>query len=75
MGNHVLNFALVVEIIIACLLCYVPVFEKTLRMYAVKFIWWIYGVPFGLLIFLFDEGRRFLIRRTPGGWVEQETYY
>ncbi|KAH8256725.1 hypothetical protein KR038_006163 [Drosophila bunnanda] len=75
MGNHVLNFALVVEIVIACLLCYVPIFEKTLRMYSVKFLWWIYGVPFGLLIFCFDEVRRFLIRRNPGGWVEQETYY
>ncbi|XP_043657317.1 sodium/potassium-transporting ATPase subunit alpha isoform X1 [Drosophila teissieri] len=75
MGNHVLNFALVLEIIIACLLCYVPVFEKALRMYSIKFIWWIYAFPFGLLIFFFDESRRFLIRRNPGGWVEQETYY
>ncbi|KAH8418895.1 hypothetical protein KR009_002243 [Drosophila setifemur] len=75
MGNHVLNFALIVEIIIACLLCYVPIFEKTLRMYSVKFIWWLYAVPFGLLLFFFDEGRRFLIRKNPGGWVEQETYY
>ncbi|XP_002038269.2 sodium/potassium-transporting ATPase subunit alpha isoform X1 [Drosophila sechellia] len=75
MGNHVLNFALVLEFIIACLLCYVPVFEKTLRMYSIKFIWWIYAFPFGLLIFFFDESRRFLIRRNPGGWVEQETYY
>ncbi|EDV45277.2 sodium/potassium-transporting ATPase subunit alpha [Drosophila erecta] len=75
MSNHVLNFALVLEIIIACILCYVPVFEKTLRMYSIKFIWWIYALPFGLLIFIFDESRRFLIRRNPGGWVEQETYY
>ncbi|XP_017072978.2 sodium/potassium-transporting ATPase subunit alpha, partial [Drosophila eugracilis] len=75
MNNHVLNFALVLEFIIACLLCYVPVFEKTLRMYSIKFIWWIYAFPFGLLIFFFDEGRKFLIRRNPGGWVEQETYY
>ncbi|XP_033165848.1 sodium/potassium-transporting ATPase subunit alpha isoform X1 [Drosophila mauritiana] len=51
------------------------VFEKTLRMYSIKFIWWIYAFPFGLLIFFFDESRRFLIRRNPGGWVEQETYY
>lgn len=28
-----------------------------------------------LSIFIYDEIRRFYIRRKPGGWLEQETYY
>ncbi|XP_034656439.1 sodium/potassium-transporting ATPase subunit alpha [Drosophila subobscura] len=75
MGNHVLNFALVLETVIACALCYLPGMKKALRMYPVKFIWWTYGIPFGVLIIVFDESRRYLMRRSPGGWVEQETYY
>uniref|UniRef100_A0A670YV81 Sodium/potassium-transporting ATPase subunit alpha n=1 Tax=Pseudonaja textilis TaxID=8673 RepID=A0A670YV81_PSETE len=29
----------------------------------------------GLLIFVYDEVRKLLLRRYPGGWVEKETYY
>jgi len=28
-----------------------------------------------ILIFCYDETRKFLLRRNPGGWIEQETYY
>ncbi|EDV94278.1 GH23807 [Drosophila grimshawi] len=75
MRNHVLNFALVFESIVACIICYMPGMKKPLRMYPVKFIWWTYTLPFGILIILFDEGRRYFIRRSPVGWIEQETYY
>jgi hypothetical protein len=27
------------------------------------------------MIFIYDEFRRFILRRMPGGWVERETYY
>lgn len=37
--------------------------------------WWIPAMPFSLLIFVYDEIRRFILRRNPGGWVESETYY
>ncbi|XP_046868724.1 sodium/potassium-transporting ATPase subunit alpha-like isoform X2 [Drosophila willistoni] len=75
MGNWVLNFALFFETIVALILCYMPGMKKGLRMYPVRWYCWLYGIPFGLLIVFFDEGRRYLIRRSPGGWVEQETYY
>lgn len=37
--------------------------------------WWLPAMPFSLLIFVYDEIRRFILRRNPGGWVEMETYY
>ncbi|CAG2170025.1 unnamed protein product, partial [Oppiella nova] len=40
-----------------------------------RFSWWFIALPFSLLIFIYDEVRRFLIRQYPGGWVERETYY
>jgi sodium/potassium-transporting ATPase subunit alpha len=32
-------------------------------------------MPFSLAIFFYDETRKYIIRRNPGGWVEKETYY
>jgi len=29
-------------------------------------------MPFSLFIFVYDECRRFIMRRNPGGWVELE---
>merc|ERR1712007_388977 len=49
--------------------------DKGLRMYPLKFNWWLPAIPFSVLIFCYDETRKFLLRRNPGGWIEQETYY
>jgi len=75
MTNHVLNFALVFETVLAAFMCYCPGLDKGLRMYPLKAGWWVPAMPFSLLIFLYDEFRRWILRRMPGGWVEMETYY
>jgi sodium/potassium-transporting ATPase subunit alpha len=75
MKNHVLNFGLVFETALAAFLSYTPGMDKMLRMYPLKINWWIPAIPFSLLIFVYDEIRRFILRRNPGGWVEYETYY
>ncbi|GIY26917.1 hypothetical protein CDAR_507181 [Caerostris darwini] len=75
MRNHVLNFGLVFETALAAFLAYTPGMDKGLRMYPLKFNWWLPALPFSLLIFVYDEIRRYILRRNPGGWVERETYY
>ncbi|CAL1279873.1 unnamed protein product [Larinioides sclopetarius] len=75
MRNHVLNFGLVFETVLAAFLAYTPGMDKGLRMYPLKFNWWLPALPFSLLIFVYDEIRRYILRRNPGGWVERETYY
>ncbi|XP_026513790.1 sodium/potassium-transporting ATPase subunit alpha-2 [Terrapene carolina triunguis] len=37
--------------------------------------WWFCAFPYSLLIFVYDEVRKLILRRYPGGWVEKETYY
>jgi len=37
--------------------------------------WWLAPMPFSLIIFIYDEVRRAIMRANPGGWVERETYY
>merc|ERR1719434_477284 len=75
MKNHFMNFGLVFETVLACILSYTPGMDKGLRMYPLKFNWWLPAIPFSILIFCYDETRKFLLRRNPGGWIEQETYY
>merc|ERR1712055_436432 len=75
MKNHFMNFGLCFETILACILSYTPGMDKGLRMYPLKFNWWLPAIPFSILIWCYDETRKFLLRRNPGGWIESETYY
>merc|ERR1711893_589452 len=76
MSNMVMNFGLLFETALACVLSYTPGMDKGLRMYPLYFSWWLPALPFSLLIFIYDETRKTLLRRLPpGNWVERETYY
>merc|ERR1711962_1052277 len=75
MKNHFMNFGLVFETILAIFLSYTPGMDKGLRMYPLYFNWWLPAIPFSIAMFIYDETRKFFLRRNPGGWIEQETYY
>ncbi|KAK2579051.1 hypothetical protein KPH14_002843 [Odynerus spinipes] len=75
MRNWALNFGLIFETALAAFLSYTPGMDKGLRMFPLKFVWWLPALPFMFAIFIYDETRRFYLRRNPGGWLEQETYY
>merc|ERR1711971_180173 len=75
MKNHFMNFGLFFETALACVLSYTPGMDKGLRMYPLKISWWLPAIPFSILIWCYDETRKYLLRRNPGGWIEQETYY
>merc|ERR1712066_1037509 len=75
MSNWILNFGIVFETALAAFLSYTPGMDKGLKMYPLKVNWWFPAFPFSLLIFVFDETRKYLLRQFPGGWVEKETYY
>merc|ERR1712003_618247 len=70
MKNHFMNFGLFFETALACFLSYCPGMDKGLRMYPLKFYWWLPALPFSIAIFCYDETRKFLLRRNPGGWIE-----
>jgi len=75
MKNKILIAGLFEETLLATTLAYMPGTDAMLRMYPLEWSWWFVPMPFSLIIFCYDETRKFLLRRTPGGWVEQETYY
>merc|ERR1711962_1123359 len=75
MWNVMLNFGLLFETALAAFLSYAPHMDKGLRMYPLKWNWWLPALPFSLLIFCYDETRKYILRKNPTGWVAQETYY
>merc|ERR1712002_44791 len=75
MKNMFMNFGLIFETLLAAFLSYCPGMDKGLRMYPLKWNWWLPALPFSCMIFIYDECRKFLLRRNPGGWIEKETYY
>merc|ERR1712038_933894 len=76
MGNWVMNFGLFFETALAAFLSYCPGMDKGLRMYPLYINWWLPALPFSLLIFCYDECRKYLLRKLgPGSWIERETYY
>jgi len=75
MRNHALTFGLFFETALAAFLSYTPGMDKGLRMYPLKINWWFTALPYSILIFIYDETRKLILRKSPGGWVEKETYY
>jgi sodium/potassium-transporting ATPase subunit alpha len=75
MKNKILIAGLLEETCLAAFLSYCPGTDAMLRMFPIEWYWWFVPMPFSLLIFCYDEIRKTLIRRSPEGWVEQETYY
>jgi sodium/potassium-transporting ATPase subunit alpha len=76
MTNWILNFALIFETSLAIFLSYTPGMHKALRMYPLRFSWWLPSLPFSFLIFFYDELRKLLIRRLPeDSWLTRENYY
>ncbi|KAA8579727.1 hypothetical protein FQN60_006820 [Etheostoma spectabile] len=75
MKNRVLIFGLFEEVALAAFLSYCPGTDVALRMYPLKFSWWFCALPYAIILFFYDEGRKYILRSHPGGWVEKETYY
>ncbi|KAH9523799.1 hypothetical protein Btru_047069 [Bulinus truncatus] len=74
-SNHYLTFGIFFETALAVLLCYCPGLNSALEMAPLRFSWWLCALPYSALIFVYDEVRRFLLRRYPGGFIERETYF
>ena len=58
---------LIEETALATFLCYCPGLDIALRFYPLEPEWWILPMHFSLIIWLYDEFRRYMIRSYPGG--------
>jgi len=75
MTNGFMNFGLCFETILGCFLIYVPVFNMVFGTRPLHILHWFPGVPWSILILLYDEMRKYQMRRYPRGWLERFTYW
>lgn len=89
MNNSVMNFGIMFETILAAILCYISEINLGLGTRNLRLSHWFPGLPFAMVIFLYDETRKFLMRSTSfssvdketgrvirhPGWLERNTYY
>jgi len=75
MRNGTLNFGLFFTLVLGCFLCYIPGLDIALGTAPLAFVHWCPAMPFCIIIFLYDEVRKYCIRKSPSGWVFKNTYY
>lgn len=75
MSNWVLNCGILFSASMTAIIICTPGINALFKMYPVEWYVFIPAVPFGLYIILFDEVRKFCIRKYPNGWVYRESYY
>lgn len=75
MKNHVLNISIVIDLIAALAVTYVPICNEIFSTEPLSWFDFFLAVPFMILMILADEFRRYLIRNGLSKWVEEETYY
>jgi len=89
MGNTTMNFGLFFETLLAAWLAYFMPFNLAVGTRNIRVTHWFPAMPFSMLIFGYDEARKFLMRATSPveidkatgrqirhqGWLERNTYY
>ena len=76
--NRVLLVGILEELLLAACLCYIPGLNSVLGARPIKFVHWLWGIPFAILILAYDEFRKFLIRQKHTGigkCVSKTTYW
>ena len=75
MTNWVLNFGLLFEVCLAIFVVFCPYVNHALDFEPIDLINCLISLPYGLLIIVYDEIRRLIIRKNSGGWCDKETYF
>jgi len=86
MSNFVLNIGLLEELLLGMVLCYVPAMNTAFKTASIDIEMWCYGIPFAILILVYDEVRKALLRAERRGdfgdepgdvntFLEKCTYY
>ncbi len=75
MNNRFMLFGFVFEACLVVLISYVPPLNIVFNTGPLHGLHWLPGIPFFIVTFLYDETRKWAMRRWPGGWVERLTYW
>jgi sodium/potassium-transporting ATPase subunit alpha len=71
--NYVMNFGLFFETLLAAWMCYCPPINVGLGTRNIRLTHWMPGMPWSMLIFMYDEIRKYLMRATSPEIVDKST--
>ena len=74
MRNKRMIQGLLFETCLGVFFCYVPGLDK-IGLRPIHGYHWFCGVPWSILILIYDEVRKYIIRDNPGGWIDRFTYW
>ena len=74
-GNPVMNIALLFETLLALILIYIPGLNSGLQLGMLHPLMFLCPMPFVLLMLVYDEIRKAIIRKHPQGWMNTETTF
>lgn len=75
MNNHVLNISIVIDLISAVCMSYLPLCHELFSTENIAYSDFFLAVPFMIFMICMDETRRYIIRNNISEWLEKETYY
>ncbi|XP_045476480.1 sodium/potassium-transporting ATPase subunit alpha-B-like [Harmonia axyridis] len=75
MSNRPLNYSICFAMAVMLVSVYCPGVRDFFQFEPVDYWPYVLTLPFVLIIFCYDEGRKWLIRRNPYGFAARETYY
>lgn len=75
MTNKMLNFGMIFNAILILVIAYCPLADVVLGSRPLHPRHFLPAIPFACAMILYDEVRKYLIRKYPGGWVERRTLY
>uniref|UniRef100_F7ALS8 Sodium/potassium-transporting ATPase subunit alpha n=1 Tax=Xenopus tropicalis TaxID=8364 RepID=F7ALS8_XENTR len=73
--NKVIFIGLLSQVAIGVFLCYCPGMDDALHFMPIRVQYWFVSIEYTILILVYDELRKLLIRTFPGSWVDKELYY
>ncbi|KAG8430254.1 hypothetical protein GDO86_018148 [Hymenochirus boettgeri] len=73
--NKIIFLGLLSQVIIGVFLCYCPGMDEALHFMPIRIQYWFVGIEYTILILVYDELRKLLIRIFPGSWIDRELYY
>ena len=75
MSNTFMNYSLIFTLVLGSFLIYIPLSNTLVQTNPIRFVEWTSGVPFCILIYIYDEMRKGWIRQFPKGWIHRNTYW
>eukprot|EP00002_Diphylleia_rotans_P007754 TRINITY_DN1741_c0_g1_i4.p1 TRINITY_DN1741_c0_g1~~TRINITY_DN1741_c0_g1_i4.p1 ORF type:complete len:1012 (+),score=263.44 TRINITY_DN1741_c0_g1_i4:79-3114(+) len=75
MNNWYLNFGIFSELVLTAALCYAPPLNTVFSTRPIRAVHWCPIFPWAIYIYIYDEVRKYYIRKYPNGWLDRFTYY